>query len=262
MEDAFVGIDVAFAKRKRLPVCICTHRRGVLHPAALRQHGFPKPPAGHGNRGALDSGCVQAFAADVVTYLLETADSLNLTIRRVALDCPSSPKREGLARRAAEVAMDRRRISCFATPSESEFSVIRKKARAHLSANGPENRIPHANQLWMLVGFELFTQLGTRFECREVFPQAIVATLGASEGHKTGRAGYKAQLRAAAKATGTEPTRLAQHLRSSGYGSSHDRLDAYLCAWIASLTGDELEGCGKPPDDVIWVPRGSGTPPG
>ena len=155
--------------------------------------------------------------------------------------------------------MDQRRISCFATPSDSEFTLIRERARAHLASGGAENRMPHANQLWMLVGFELFSQLGEQFECREVFPQAIVSVLGASEEHKTGTKGYEAQLQAAAKATGTEPARLAEKLRQSGYGSRHDRLDAYLCAWIASSPESGLEACGEPPDDVIWIPGAAAT---
>ena len=69
--------------------------------------------------------------------------------------------------------MDNAGISCFTTPDAEQFERIREKALAHLRGGGAENRLPHANQLWMLVGFELFSALGQIWECRETYPQAI-----------------------------------------------------------------------------------------
>ena len=40
-----------------------------------------------------------------------------------------------------------------------------------------------------------------------------------------------------------------------GYGSPHDRLEAYLSAWVASLERGHREPLGCEPNDVIWVPR-------
>jgi hypothetical protein len=40
-----------------------------------------------------------------------------------------------------------------------------------------------------------------------------------------------------------------------GYGSFHDRLDAYLSAWVASLDDCDRLALGKPPNDAIWIPR-------
>ena len=90
--------------------------------------------------------------------------------------------------------MDRRRISCIATPSELEFEQIRRKAIRHLENGGAEARMPHANQIWMLVGFELFRLLGREYRCIEVFPQAIVRRLGAGGHHKTTRTGIRERL--------------------------------------------------------------------
>jgi len=39
----------------------------------------------------------------------------------------------------------------------------------------------------------------------------------------------------------------------AGYGPLHDRLDAYLAAWVASVGESEREALGSPPDDVIWI---------
>ena len=58
--------------------------------------------------------------------------------------------------------MDQRGISCFATPSRAEFEKIRDKAKKHLAKGLPIPRLPHANQLWILAGFEIFTALEHR----------------------------------------------------------------------------------------------------
>jgi hypothetical protein len=62
----------------------------------------------------------------------------------------------GEKRREAEKALDAAGISCFTTPSAETFDFIKHKVKTHLDTGGAENRLPHANQLWMLVGFELF----------------------------------------------------------------------------------------------------------
>lgn len=183
-QDAFVGIDVAFAKSKRLPIVVCK-REGTRHiPLLLRSFREAIPPLGRGNRIALDPQAVRDFATDTLSYLRIVERAYDLRVRRIAIDAPSSFKREGLARRAAEVAMDQRQISCFATPSRVEFEAIRAKVATHLRNGGAENCLPHANQLWMLVGFALFEVLGQHYECIEVFPQAIAATLRSNKVHQ------------------------------------------------------------------------------
>jgi hypothetical protein len=122
-------------------------------------------------------------------------------IARVAIDAPSDPKSLGTKRRLAELALDVRRISCITTPDEAQFTAIRAKATAHLAEGGAVARMPHANQVWMLVGFALFARLRNDWECLEVFPQATVALLGGSI-HKSKSDGLQAQLSAAAKWTG------------------------------------------------------------
>lgn len=257
MEDAFVGIDVACAKRKRLPICICTMSEGRLVPIPLRLKSSHRPPRGEGNRGALDDDKVQEFARRTIGFLQEIERVYGVRICRVAIDAPSAPKREGLARRVAEVAMDDMRISCFATPSAEEFGTIRDKARLHLQEGGGESTIPHANQLWMLVGFALFAVLRKRYECIEVFPQAIVHRLGVSSQHKSTTDGLGKQLEAVARHTGW-PT-AGESLAALCFGSQHDRLDAYLSAWVASLPLGERRACGDPDaDDVIWIPEVGG----
>jgi hypothetical protein len=59
-------------------------------------------------------------------YLRTVETTLRVSIRRVAIDAPSDPKRRGERRRDAETALDARGISCITTPSDDEFVAIRE----------------------------------------------------------------------------------------------------------------------------------------
>ena len=253
MEPAYVGIDVACAKKKALPISVCVQRGDKLTPLALREAAGP--PHGGGNVLALGADWRDDFAAQTESYLRGVEKTFSVEIERVALDAPSEPCGDGLTRREAERALDERRISCFATPSETQFEAIVTKARAHLSAGGPENRLPHANQVWMLVGFALFERLGQTWPCLEVYPQATVALLGIGALHKSSSAGLSEQMNAVAQRFGWTEAEFKQALKQSGFGQLHDQFDAYLAAWVASLDETEREPLGKPPSDAIWVPK-------
>ena len=255
MTPAYVGIDVAFSKTKRLPISVCIKKDGKLSPLPLRNEKDLLPPKGKGNRLALNEDVVESFSDEVLHYLQEVERRHNVNIERIAIDAPRSYKKAGQRRRLCEVAMDEMGISCFATPSKDEFKLIRAKVEKHLSQGGAENNIPHANQLWMLVGFSLFRKLSKVYECIEVYPQAIVNALGCSASHKTAEEGYMLQLQSIAKETGWVPDALLPELNRMGFGASHDKLDAFMSAWVASLPDNSRKACGEPPDDVIWVPR-------
>src|SRR5213075_2071445 len=254
MDEAFAGIDVAFAKKKRLPIVVCRVREGVVEPLPLRC-ATAEPPRGKGNVGALDPAVRKKFAEETATYLRAIECEFGMSINRIAIDSPSDPKAGDLQRRLCECAMDEHHIRCFATPSAAEFDAIVKKAAAHLAAGGSQANLPAANQLWMLVGFALFERLRREWECLEVFPQAIAKTLQAAQIHKRSREGQTAQLQAAARFTSWPAPIDLRALDEIAFGSGHDRLDAYLAAWVASLPEQEREARGCPPDDVIWVPR-------
>jgi hypothetical protein len=177
--EAFVGIDVAFAKRKRIPICICVWHNGRLIPLSTRQAGLPEIPRGSGNRGTIDPFIVTSFASEVANYLRALERQLRVKIRRIAIDAPSTPKQNHQERRQAEQALDCKGISCFTTPSASSFEEIRGQVAEYLKNGGAEARMPRANQLWMLVGFELFKCLRDEWECLEVYPQATMHALGA-----------------------------------------------------------------------------------
>lgn len=254
MERAFAGVDVSFARGKRLPVAICTWNCGRLIPKRLHELSVV-PPRGSGNVATLSEETVRAFAREAAAYLKEVSKRLRLRIVRIGIDAPKAPAMEGV-RRAAEVAMDRAGVSCIATPSRDGFEKIREKVRVHLGEGGAESNLPHANQLWMLVGFALYEELSSVAECLEVFPQATVQALGVGHQHKSGRGAAEAQLSAAARLTGW-PSQWVKDLllEEIGWGHGHDLVDAYLSAWIAALSESDRVALGTPPEDAIWIPR-------
>ena len=153
--------------------------------------------------------------------------------------------------------MDNLNISCFSTPSAEAFAEIRVKVSRHLQANGAESRLPHANQIWMLAGFALFEGLSKRWECIEVYPQAIMHRLEASATYKRRCGGAQLQLQALSRFTRwpstSDPDGVSQ-LRILTGSPAHDAVDAYASAWLAALDEKRRDALGHPPDDVIWVP--------
>jgi len=244
---AYCGIDVAFAKRKSLPIAVCTRLNGRLRALPLRNRDLRPPPRGSGNRAALDPAVLMAFANEAADYIQWVQNHFAVSIARIAIDAPRDYAPEG-RRRRAECAMDALGISCFATPSRSAFEHHRSRALAHLASGGTENRLPNANQWWMLVGFALFQRLQNDFDCIEVFPNAIVRALDPAVAHKSTKNGYARQVDLLRIATniGDGEVEIAAH------GSRHDRLDAVLSAWVASLEPAERVAHGDGGMDTIW----------
>lgn len=254
---AFAGIDVAIAKGKRLPICLAQWQEGRLEPLEIRAEALPKPPRGNGNRESLKPDVVEAFTKEVVAVLDSLATAIGVSVQCIAIDAPSAPCADGLERRRAECAMDKLGYSCIPTPTAAGFTEIRANCKAHLERGGALSRLPHANQVWMLVGFALFRALRSSRTVIEVYPHAIIRSLGVLSQHKSTPTGYADQLAAAARVTGwSNPADLHEALRRRTYGAKHDRLDAFLSAWVAALPFAELTACGEGPDDVIWIPKG------
>ena len=141
MRKAFVGIDAAFAKRKRLPIALCSWEGGRLLPYQLRTLSV-EPPRGSGNAAVLDDEVVQTFAAAAARYVERLAEELGVEIVRIGIDAPSAPRPESLSRREAERALDAAGISCFATPTASRIEEIRAKVKAHLGRRWPGEPAP------------------------------------------------------------------------------------------------------------------------
>jgi hypothetical protein len=254
LQDAFVGIDVAFAKNKVLPASVCVRPAGKPLDILPLRASFEKPPAGRGNVLALDEKVRRRFAEDVLAWLGRLEQVKRLKVRRIAIDAPSDYSRDASGRRAAERSLDASGISCFATPTEDDFRSKVEASRKFLAGGGKPSRLPNANQLWMLVGFELFRTLGRHYECIETYPQAVVHELKCAGAHKSTEHGLQSQIDEAAKVLGVSAADLRAKLLAMGFGSTHDRLDAFLSAWVASLGEGDRQAYGTPPDDVIWVP--------
>lgn len=237
-----------------IPVCVCLREAERITPLPLVAIGSVRPPAGRGNAATLEPDGLALFAGHVAEYLHEIESHFGVSIRRIGIDAPSDPRTDGTPRRLAEAALDARRINCFTTPTGAEFARIRIKAAAHLACGGAESRLPHANQLWMLVGFALFDRLRREWECLEVFPQATVCVLGANALHKSRPGGVRAQLVAVARYTGWPDPPIEEALKNVVSGPAHDGLDAYMSAWVAALDPHERIPLGQPPNDAIWVP--------
>lgn len=253
--DAFVGIDVAFAKKKVLPVSVCTAKAENRLDILPLRVAFEKPPSGRGNVSALDATVRREFVAEVLAWIVRLEQAKGLMVRRIAIDAPSDFCRHPSGRRAAEAALDAKGISCFATPSEKEFETKVETSQKFLADGGKPSRLPNANQLLMLVGFDLFRTLEQRYECIETYPQAIVHVLKCASSHKSTSQGLQSQLDEAAKLLNVTATDLRAKLLTMGFGSTHDRLDAFLSAWVASLNEDDRTAFGAPPHDAIWVPK-------
>ena len=253
--DVFIGIDVACAKGKYLPLVICTLENGRLVPFPLA--GYPiKPPRCLGNARTLDDKVNQAFAENVASYIETVCDAFHLSPIRIGIDSPLRPRDNHLNRRFAEQALDKAGISCYTTPSANDFKVIKAKGIAHLEASKPIQNLPHTHQIFMLLGFALNERLSKVAECIEVYPHATVKQLGVADIHKSKGNQAELQLSAMSHYTGWPKTDDDwSQADNMCLGPMHDRVDAYSAAWVASLPEQERISFGEPEKgDAIWIP--------
>ena len=254
--DVFIGIDVACAKRKYLPLVICGIEGERLVPFPLAKYPI-KPPRGLGNALTLHDTVNQAFANDVANYIEIVCDAFHLNPVRIGIDSPLRPRDNHFNRRFAEQALDRAGISCYTTPSADDFKVVKAKGIAHLEAGKPVQNLPHAHQIFMLLGFTLNERLSKIAECIEVYPHATVKQLGVADIHKSKGNQAKLQLSAMSHYTGWPKTDDDwSQVDNMCLGPMHDRVDAYSAAWVASLSGQERICFGAPEKgDAIWIPK-------
>jgi hypothetical protein len=253
--SVYVGIDVACAIGKRLPICVVSAGHPLM-PLTIPKHLATLLPRGLGNREIAAAIPFQDAARGVVSTIKRIVIEMGWQIGRIALDAPAAPP--ATSSRASENELAHLRLSSFRTPPASAWAGIREQCANHLGSGGSPATLPHANKIWMLFGFELFTRLRVdlRVEVIEVYPFAIVRALLPACEHKTTEKGYRDQLIAVAARTGWEPQRLEDRLKETVSGSRHDRLDAFMAAWVASLAADRRRAFGnaQQPDDAIWVP--------
>lgn len=251
----YVGIDVACAVGKRLPICVVEAGQPLM-PLGIPSRLAAAIPRGLGNKEILSAEPFSDAASKVLGAIKSIAHEKDWRVERVAVDAPAAPPKMGS--RSSETELGRLGLSSFKTPAKSDWAGIQEKCAGHLRSGGSTASLPHANKIWMLFGFELFSTLrsGLGAEVIEVYPFAIVRTLLPSCKHKSTEQGYRDQLTAVADRTGWKPHDLEARLRATVRGSRHDRLDAYMAAWVASLTPERRRAFGdsRQPDDSIWVP--------
>ena len=179
-----------------------------------------------------------------------------LPLERIAVDAPAAPPEGGS--RASETELGRHGLSSFRTPAKSAWAAIRQQCVEHIRQGGTTASLPYANKIWMLYGFELFESFrnGLAADVIEVYPFAIIRALLPACEHKSTRHGYRDQLAAIASRTGWKLQALEARLKTTVSGSRHDRLDAFMAAWVASLPSERRRAFGdaQRQDDAIWVP--------
>ena len=92
---AWVGVDVACAKGKHLPIVVCVKEQGRLIPLALRDLEHLSPPRGMGNALVINADETSQFSLHAVQYILDITKYFDLKIERIALDAPSSYTKAG-----------------------------------------------------------------------------------------------------------------------------------------------------------------------
>jgi predicted nuclease with RNAse H fold len=253
--SVYVGIDVACAVGKRLPICVVSAGHQLI-PLAIPRHLARLIPHGVGNKEITAATPFREAARGVVSAINRIVDEMGWKVERIAVDAPAAPPATGT--RSSENELARLGLSSFRTPTASSWTGIREKCINHLSLRGSAATLPHANKIWMLFGFELFQCLksGFKAEVIEVYPFAIVRALLPVCEHKSTEQGYQDQLVAVAARAGWEPQSLEAKLKLTVPGSRHDRLDAFMAAWLASLSPERRRALGdaQRSDDAIWVP--------
>jgi hypothetical protein len=260
--SVYVGIDVACARGKRLPICVLS-AGDVLIPTTIPPRLAALIPPGRGNKEIAEAEPFQKAAREVTSAIVRIEAEMGWHIERTAIDAPAAPPESGSRR--SETELGRCGLSSFRTPPRPAWLEIKQQCRERLARNPRASTLPYANKIWMLFGFELFCCLRgcLRGEVIEVYPFSIVRELLPTCAHKSTEKGYQDQLAAVAARTGWGPSDLEKKLKEVVPGSRHDRLDAFMAAWVASLPRDRRRAYGdaQQPDDAIWVPLRRFPPP-
>lgn len=251
----YIGIDVACAVGKKLPVCVVSAGHPLM-PLVVPRHLAGLIPRGAGNKEILAAKPFQKTARGVVNAINRIVDENAWKVERIAVDAPAAPPATGY--RLSESELTRLGLSSFTTPALPAWLGICEKCANQLRIGRAASTLPYANKIWMLYGFELFAAFRSELmvEVIEVYPFAIIRALLPACAHKSTEQGYQNQLAAIAARTGWEPQALEARLEATVSGSRHDRLDAFMAAWVASLPSERRRAFGdaQRPDDSIWVP--------
>ena len=163
-------------------------------PLAIPKHLGAAIPRGVGNKEITAVAPFQEAALGVAGSINRVAVEMGWHVERAAVDAPAAPPTANS--RASENELGRLGLSSFRTPAARAWDGIKQKCVEHLGSGGSTATLPHANKIWMLFGFELFSSLraGLGIEVIEVYPFAIVRALLSACQHKSTEQGYRDQL--------------------------------------------------------------------
>ena len=160
-------------------------------------------PRGVGNREITAVAPFQEAARGVAGSITRVVVEMGWHVERAAVDAPAAPPAANS--RASENELGRLGLSSFRTPAASAWAGIKQKCVEHLGSGGSAATLPHANKIWMLFGFELFSvpasgSSGSR-SSRYIRLLSSGHCYPACE-HKSTEQGYRDQLVAVAARTG------------------------------------------------------------
>ena len=241
--NAIVGIDLAVRKGKRLPVVVVVRENNGNRILPLR-NAQVKPPKGPGNAALIeDAQAAATFARETVEYVRWIEQEYGVKVLIVVIDSPLSPADEDKIR-DAERCLDKLGLSYFRTPSLTSFEMIRKKRHAPGNQSG-------ANQIWMLAGFQLFTQISAAgIKCVETYPFAVCSMWGIEHLNKESPLGKTERMNAIARCIGVSP---AETLQSCCFGAGQDKVDAMICACVGNLESIQRTDIGTS-EHPFWLP--------
>src|SRR5215472_7376148 len=117
--STYVGIDVACAKGKRLPLCFVTYQGDQLVPLRIPVELRNRVPRGLGNAEIKSEHPFRRTADELADALLDIAGECGWSIQCVAIDAPAAHPEDGS--RTCERALSKAGISCFYTPNRAQW---------------------------------------------------------------------------------------------------------------------------------------------
>ena len=153
----YVGIDVACALGKRLPICFAA-AGGALTPLEIPSYLASAMPRGLGNKELISVTPYRDAARKVVCTISQIAKEMAWRIDRVAVDAPAAPP--ATSSRLSEVELGRLGVSSFRTPVASDWVGIREKCGFHLRSGGGTASLPYANKIGCCLDSSCFQRYG------------------------------------------------------------------------------------------------------
>jgi hypothetical protein len=147
--DRHIGIDLACARGKALPICVVSAGPPMM-PLRIPNEMAALIPRGVGNKEINSASPFREAARGVAAGISRIISEMNWTVERIAVDAPAAPPTAGA--RASENELGSAGLSSFRTPPSTRWADIREACIKHLEIVGSSVTLPYANKIWMLFG--------------------------------------------------------------------------------------------------------------